>query len=82
MQKRLVRIAVGAAMLVSLASAAFAVSISVPFVGKFAEGDPDAASDPDQIGGFSAYLAAARAWALMAMDTVTESNGQARAAAR
>jgi hypothetical protein len=65
MQKRTVRIAAGAAVLVTLAGAAFAVgnlSFPLPFVGKFAEGDPDTAGDDGLIGGFYAYLSAARAY--------------------
>ena len=65
MQKRSVKIIAVTAALVTLATAAFAIgtsSISLPFVGKFAEGDPDAAGDSDLLGGFNAYLAAARAY--------------------
>jgi hypothetical protein len=79
MQKSTVRIAVGAAALVMLASAAFAVnlSIAVPFVGKFAEGDPDTAGDDDQIGGFAAYLSAARAYPADSVPVSVAINAQA-----
>jgi hypothetical protein len=65
MQKTTVRIAAGAAALVMLAGAAYGAetsSFSLPFVGKFAAGDPDAGGNDDVIGGFAAYLSAARAY--------------------
>ena len=65
MQKRTVRIAVGAVAVAALSGFAYAVwagVIPVPFEGKFAAGDPDTVGDADQIGGFYAYLAAARTY--------------------
>ena len=70
MQKRTLRIAVGAAALVSLTGLAAGSWMWLhpePFVGKFAGGDPDqlsSATTPgeDPVGGFEAYRSAARTY--------------------
>ena len=71
MRKRTLRIAVGAAALVTLTGAAVGSWMWLhpePFVGKFAGGDPDqqlsSATTPgeDPVGGFEAYLSAARTY--------------------